>query len=232
MLDQKASIESEAVLKDLGPSNNLVYTYPEGQKIYCRKEQIEYIWKENKNSKQGLLDTDFIYPVYSAIDGVDYSNRKFNFFPPETIDIPDYTPTTISAGNNVTITGNGLPATPFVINSIPTVVTGSETKLSPGQSITITGKGTINTPYVINSIPAIVTGSETKVTQGQNVTITGNGTPETPYIINAVPTVVTGAETKLLPGQNVTISGNGTSLSPYLITAIQNPTVITVGFVS
>ncbi|WP_321828107.1 beta strand repeat-containing protein [Maribacter dokdonensis] len=130
--------------------------------------------------------------------------------------------TQIIEGNNVTITGNGTAASPYIISTADAVVPdGSETIVTEGNNITITGDGTTATPYVITADDAAVAdGSETLVTEGNNITITGNGTIATPYIINAADAaVVDGTETVLQQGTNVTITGNGSSGNPYVINA-------------
>ncbi|SDR91475.1 hypothetical protein SAMN05192545_0413 [Maribacter dokdonensis] len=130
--------------------------------------------------------------------------------------------TQITEGDNVTITGNGTAATPYIISTADAVVPdGSETIVTEGNNITITGDGTTATPYVITADDAAVAdGSETLITEGNNITITGNGTIATPYIINAADAaVVDGTETVLQQGTNVTITGNGSSGNPYVINA-------------
>lgn len=97
--------------------------------------------------------------------------------------IPDGSETKINPGTNITITGNGTAATPYVVNT-PNQVTpdGSETKINPGTNITITGQGTTAAPYVINAAnQTIPDGSETKIIVGPGLSITGAGTVASPY---------------------------------------------------
>ena len=79
-LDAKSAVQSEAVLSNLGTGNNLAFTYYEGLKVYCKNEKKTYIWREVIGLEQGLLLLNFTYPTYSPIDGINYSNKNFNFF--------------------------------------------------------------------------------------------------------------------------------------------------------
>ena len=136
--------------------------------------------------------------------------------------IPNGSETKVNAGNNITITGNGTTATPYIINTPNAVIpNGSETIVNPGNNITITGNGTTATPYIINTPNAVIpNGSETIVNPGNNITITGNGTTATPYIINAADgAVADGTETIVNPGTNITITGEGSNADPYIINA-------------
>src|SRR6056297_2079907 len=130
--------------------------------------------------------------------------------------------TIINPGTNITISGDGTAATPYVINAADGVVAdGSETQINQGANIIITGNGTTATPYIITAEDAVGDGSETQINQGANITITGNGTNATPYIINAdIGAVADGSETKMIEGTNITITGNGTNASPYVMNSI------------
>jgi len=141
-----------------------------------------------------------------------------------SVPIIDGSETKINPGTNISITGIGTTATPYVINNTLNV-DGSETKLTAGTNIGLTGNGTVTTPYVIANTLTI-NGSETKITNGTNTTVTGNGTIATPYQI-----AVDGSETKVNAGTNVTITGNGTTATPYIInsTAAGASTVINAG---
>ncbi|WP_299801345.1 hypothetical protein [uncultured Maribacter sp.] len=106
-----------------------------------------------------------------------------------TINLPQTTgsETKVTEGDNITISGDGTTASPYVINTADAVVAnGSETLVTEGNNITITGNGTTATPYVINAADgAVVDGTETILQNGTNVTITGDGSSDDPYIINA-----------------------------------------------
>ncbi|MGB2760005.1 MAG: hypothetical protein WBC58_08595, partial [Maribacter stanieri] len=130
--------------------------------------------------------------------------------------------TKVNQGNNITVTGDGTTASPYIINAADAIVpNGSETIVTEGNNITVTGNGTTATPYVINAADAIVpNGSETIVTEGNNITVTGNGTTATPYVINAADgAVADGTETILQNGDNITITGDGSNGDPYIINA-------------
>ena len=74
--------------------------------------------------------------------------------------------TSISAGTNVTITGSGTVADPYVI--------GASAATIAGDIITFAGGGT----YDLSTLNQVIQA-------GTNVTITGTGTAADPYIINA-----------------------------------------------
>lgn len=108
-LDSITSIQNENTLKNLGPGNNLAFKYYDGLKVYCKDEKTEYIWREVVGVETGLLDVHFTYPIYPPVDGIDYSGKSYNFF--------QNSETKINQGTNITITGNGTNATPYIINS-------------------------------------------------------------------------------------------------------------------
>ena len=132
--------------------------------------------------------------------------------------IPDGSETKVTAGTNISVTGAGTIATPYVINSTDTNTTYSAgTALSlvgttfnntaPDQTVVLTqgGATTITGTYpnfTISSTNTIADGSETKLTAGTNITITGNGTIATPYVISSVDT-----NTTYLAGAGLVLSG-------------------------
>lgn len=120
--------------------------------------------------------------------------------------------TKLTAGSNITVSGVGTTASPYLISNTQ-VVDGSETKLVNGTNTTVTGTGTVGSPYQI-AVPN-VDGTETKVSAGTNVTISGNGSIATPYIINS-----TGEATVINAGTNISVTGTGTGGSPYIINNI------------
>ena len=79
-LDVKEYSLSEADLANLGPNNNLAFTYVQGLVVYCIEENTRWEWRENTSAETGLLPQDFIYPSGVIAFGIDYSNRAFNFF--------------------------------------------------------------------------------------------------------------------------------------------------------
>lgn len=117
----------------------------------------------------------------------------------------DGSETKVTAGTNISITGNGTVATPYIVNS-PTI----PVNISAGSGIDITGNGT-STPYTISST---IDGSETKVSAGTNVTVTGSGTTDSPYVINST--------TPVLSYQKVLNSPADFTSSNYTLTSADN----------
>ena len=111
-LDNKLYFLNEASLSNLGELDNFAFIYYKGMVAYCAQEDTSYKWKEIQEAEEGLLNNNFIYPDNWIKEGIDYSNRAYNF-----VAVTSGTETKISAGTNVTITGNGTDATPYIINS-------------------------------------------------------------------------------------------------------------------
>jgi hypothetical protein len=65
----------------------------------------------------------------------------------------DGSETKVTAGTNISVTGNGTIATPYVVNSNYTA-DGSETKVTAGANTTVTGTGTVANPYIITNTAA------------------------------------------------------------------------------
>ena len=66
--------------------------------------------------------------------------------------ITDGSETKISAGNNMTVTGSGTLANPYIIaNGSSGSSDSSGTKISVGNNLTISGSGTTNNPYLIDT---------------------------------------------------------------------------------
>lgn len=81
-LDGKVYFASQSNLADLGPSNNLAFTYFKGMIAYCAQEQTRWEWREpNYPGEVGLLSSAFVYPSNLTIFGIDYSGKSYNFFP-------------------------------------------------------------------------------------------------------------------------------------------------------
>ena len=68
--------------------------------------------------------------------------------------VPDGSETKVTAGTNVTVTGTGTIASPYIINASGGGGTadGSETIINAGINISITGIGTTGNPYIINGL--------------------------------------------------------------------------------
>lgn len=82
-LDQKEWVQNEATLQDLGYNDEKAFTYYEHLEVLCIDEKTLYKWKEVPSGEEdtGLLIQDFIYPAgLPDAFGINYSNRRFNFF--------------------------------------------------------------------------------------------------------------------------------------------------------
>jgi len=78
-LDPKTRCINELTLKGLGLNDNLAYTYYKGLEVTCIEENTKWEWKEVEIGDEKLLDIDFTYPNGLIVDGVDYSNKVYNF---------------------------------------------------------------------------------------------------------------------------------------------------------
>lgn len=78
-LDRKAWCIDEDTLKDFGVDDQLAYTYHKGLKVICIQNRTIYEWKEIETGDIGLRITNFIYPSSWIRDGIDYSNKIYNF---------------------------------------------------------------------------------------------------------------------------------------------------------
>ena len=114
-LDNKLYFLNEASLSNLGELDNFAFIYYKGMVAYCAQEDTSYKWKEIQEDEEGLLNNNFIYPDNWIKEGIDYSNKAYNFVLISTAS--DGSETKITAGTNTTITGNGTTATPYIINS-------------------------------------------------------------------------------------------------------------------
>lgn len=79
-LNQKLIAETINDLKDLGENNFKAFIYYDKIVIFCKENEKYYVWKENINNEQGLLNTDFQYPNNFINFDIDYSNKFYNFF--------------------------------------------------------------------------------------------------------------------------------------------------------
>ncbi len=67
-----------------------------------------------------------------------------------SVPAPDGSETKVTAGANVTVTGTGTVATPYVVSAAAGGAgDGSETKVTAASGVTVTGTGTIAIPYVV-----------------------------------------------------------------------------------
>ena len=75
-IDDRLIFNTYAEFINLGVSNFETFRYYDGMKVYVLETQEEYIWKE---SLSGALTTSVTYPSNITSNGIDYSNKSFNF---------------------------------------------------------------------------------------------------------------------------------------------------------
>lgn len=156
-LNIKEFAGSEALLKDLGLDNNLAFTYHKDLEVTCLAEGTKWRWREVQLGEEntGLLDTDFTYPSDLIAFGIDYSNKKYNFFNINN----DGSETKINSGTNVTITGNGTVATPYIINATGSSVVDATSSVKGILKLTNDLGGTADLPTTPTAVH--LTGNET-----------------------------------------------------------------------
>jgi hypothetical protein len=91
-VDDRIILNNYDDLLSLGINNVDAYRYYEGLIVYVLENEREYVWVE---SELGALPTPFTYPSNIIVNGVNYSNRTFNFVKittaPKLTDIDVYT---------------------------------------------------------------------------------------------------------------------------------------------
>ena len=78
-LDNKLYFLNEASLSNLGELDNFAFIYYKGMVAYCAQEDTSYKWKEIQEAEEGLLNNNFIYPDNWIKEGINYSNKEYNF---------------------------------------------------------------------------------------------------------------------------------------------------------
>lgn len=79
-LDAKGLFVDLETLKSLGFQNQLAFTYYEYMKVLCQENGKYYVWQEvASDSTLGIIPFNFQYPNDVITNGIDYSNRYFNF---------------------------------------------------------------------------------------------------------------------------------------------------------
>ena len=141
-LDNKLYFLNEASLSNLGELDNFAFIYYKGMVAYCAQEDTSYKWKEIQEAEEGLLNNNFIYPDNWIKEGIDYSNKAYNF-----VAVTSGSETKINAGTNVTVTGNGTDATPYIINSSATGGQEVLEKIDEGNGLGIIIKGRVSANY-------------------------------------------------------------------------------------
>ena len=81
-VDGKVFFNTIAELADLGASDINAYTYYETMRTTVVETALEYVWREESTPGEagGIVGSSFTYPADVVSDGIDYSNRTFNFF--------------------------------------------------------------------------------------------------------------------------------------------------------
>jgi len=86
VLDAKTKIATIASLIDLGLDDNLAFTYYKGLVVKVDEDLSSWEWREVSVPEEvGLRPVHFLYPTDYIVDGVDYSNKLYNFFLPKAI---------------------------------------------------------------------------------------------------------------------------------------------------
>ena len=71
-------------LAELGSNSNKAFTYYEDLNVDCAENHTTYVWREELSLGEtgGILTNGtYVYPANVIANGIDYSGRKFNFFP-------------------------------------------------------------------------------------------------------------------------------------------------------
>lgn len=81
-LDEKPYFLTKAEAADFGTNNNKAFSYYKGMFSYCAETDSFYVWNERllDDETPTLLENDFQYPEGVQSNGIDYSNKIFNFF--------------------------------------------------------------------------------------------------------------------------------------------------------
>lgn len=80
--DPKVWALTKTSLTSLGVGNQLAYTYFKGMRVFCATEEEIWEWREvtAPGETGGLVVSNFTYPNGLIVNGVDYSNKEYNFF--------------------------------------------------------------------------------------------------------------------------------------------------------
>jgi hypothetical protein len=165
--------------------------------------------------------------------------------------VPDGSETKITAGTNVTVSGTGTTATPYIINATDTNTTYSAgsgmilsgttfNNVAPDQTVVLTqgGATTITGTYPYFTISStdtntIADGSETKINSGTTTAITGTGTIASPYVVETVnlQKVITASYTLTTADNNYTILVNNSAVDVTITIPTGLMSKINVGFI-
>lgn len=100
-------------LQNLGDNNNKAFAYYDSMIVICSENKKQYIWKERNSISGGLLSNDFTYPENTIANGLDYSNKSYNFF--------EYKPEANIFSENKLINGSVYPVQNLDFESTPIV---------------------------------------------------------------------------------------------------------------
>jgi hypothetical protein len=81
-LDAKRVVLNNAILQNLGPGNNLAFTYEDGLVVFSVATRESWEWRPVRPVEPGfaLLPTAFVYPNNYSVAGINYSLKAYNFF--------------------------------------------------------------------------------------------------------------------------------------------------------
>ncbi len=142
-LNFRRFVANEAFLADLGDEDNLAYAYHKGMEFYCATEKSRYEWAEaTGETRERLMPTHFTYPDNLVVNGIDYSEKQYNFFKIQNITVENVEQYIIEGPPGRGITGlvydEFTGTLTFSFTSGPDVVTGDlrGTDGDDGRSIT------------------------------------------------------------------------------------------------
>jgi len=83
LIDDRTVFVSKNELEYRIFNTDLPFRLPLGQRVWLAEENASYIWQINRGhgDTTKLLAEGFIYPANLSINGFDYSNKTFNFYP-------------------------------------------------------------------------------------------------------------------------------------------------------
>ncbi|MFK7812920.1 MAG: beta strand repeat-containing protein, partial [Maribacter sp.] len=131
--------------------------------------------------------------ITNEIQGLTIVGQQLTISDGNTVTIPagataDGSETVVTAGTNVTVTGIGTMAAPYVVNAAGggTPADGSETIINPTATVTVAGTGTTLDPYLLTAVG----GGAGTTEEVDEMTLTGVGTPANPFEIK--PSLING----------------------------------------
>ena len=145
---------------DLGNNDVLAYSYYERMKITIVENGSEWEWREEgiPGETGGLLTTSFTYPSGLISNGIDYSNRIFNFFP-RTVGSVDEPQSQGSFVRNY----NGVIYTWVTLNTTDDLAEGTTNLYLSSQQQTKLGYITISAPVDLDILVSDVSNNSLKI---------------------------------------------------------------------